>query len=141
MTTSNPETPRAEDGSSLVAGEGGDAAREDQAAPAARAASLLTLDDVAARFQIAPDVRALKRIITERKIPYVRIKREWRLTEDQFAQLREALTRHPGSGGSAPVVHTVAGARYGSARNGATSKSILLDAVTEQLQKHARARR
>jgi hypothetical protein len=97
-------------------------------------APLLTLDDVAVRLHHSMNKRTLKVSIKRNAVPYIKAGRMWLMTEDQFAQLREALTCS-GSDDLGPAVHITYAGRYGSGRKSAPSASTLQAAVTERLQK------
>lgn len=95
---------------------------------------MLTLPDIAIRLRVPFNERSIKRLIRRHKVAHLRVAGEWRLTEEQFLELREALTCSP-SGGGSQAGRSTSAARYVSARRSERSKSTLLDAVSEHLRK------
>jgi hypothetical protein len=94
----------------------------------------LTLEDVAARLAVPFNTRAMKRLIRKHQIAYLRIGVAWRLTEEQFAELREALTHSP-PGTRDQVVRSTYKA---AVLSGKGASEALQASVKEALQKHAR---
>jgi hypothetical protein len=99
---------------------------------------LLTLAEVSARLRGAMNDRQLKRAIKKHGVAYVRAGTAWLLTEEQFNELREALTCSPsGVGSRAALIRSVV-RRSVPAKRAADSRSALLDLVDAQLQRRRR---
>lgn len=97
---------------------------------------LLTLAEAAEALRI-PDVdeRYMKRLIREKQIEHVRVRRTWLLTYAQLADLQEALTCSPSARG-VPVVPGTSVGRSGRGRTSGRSTSILRERVDAMLQRN-----
>lgn len=112
---------------------------------AAKSKNLLTLSEVADRLLITvkrPEEK-VRELLSKHRVSYITLDyRTYRVTEDQYKQLLEAMTCHSILESGAPQETGTSTGQSKSAKKGAKSKKGLQDLVQNALQKStSRARR